>query len=150
MATPVVELKLDDKDLKKIEKAVPQAVERGVRRTAHMIEAAALQLAPEDTGNLVNSGTTHFDGSGYQTSAMIKFEAKNEFGEGYALAVHEGTGIFGPKKRRIRPVNAKALMIPLPGGGVVFRKSVKGMPGRPFLKEAFEIEGPKLVKRILE
>lgn len=73
----------------------------------------------------------------------------------YARYIHEGTGIYGPKKEPIRPVTAKALRFkpgrmigPLPAGKVgtspekrgdwIFAASVRGVPPHPFLVEAFE------------
>lgn len=134
---PVVELKLDDKDLKKLPGVLARKAERAVHRTALMIEARAVLNAPKRTTNLINSATTDFRPAGLDSVAYVKFTAK------YALYVHEGTGIYGPKGKRIRPVRAKALMFMI-DGQPVFRKSVKGMKGRPFLKQAFESEGPKL------
>src|SRR5690606_2875877 len=43
----------------------------------------------------------------------------------YAIYHQTGTGIHGPKRRPIKPVKAKALRIPAPGGAI-FRTSVKG------------------------
>ena len=73
----------------------------------------------------------------------------------YARYIHEGTGIYGPKHRRIVPVSAKVLRFkagraigPAPAGksgtspenrgGWIFAKSVAGIPPHPFLVEAFE------------
>ena len=55
----------------------------------------------------------------------------------YAIFVHEGTGIYGPKGVPIRPSRAKALVF-TPYGAVkpVFAKQVKGMPANPFLVNA--------------
>lgn len=81
----------------------------------------------------------------------------------YARYLHEGTGIYGPKKKRIVPVTAKALRFkpgrmigPLPAGkvgtspedrgGWVFARSVKGIPPHPFLVEAFERACPYPVR----
>ncbi len=47
----------------------------------------------------------------------------------YAIYHQKGTGIYGPKKRPIRPTKAKALRIPTQGGAL-FRRSVKGTPKR--------------------
>lgn len=47
----------------------------------------------------------------------------------YAIYHQLGTGIYGPKRRPIKPVKAKALSIPTPGG-TMFRRSVKGTPKR--------------------
>lgn len=72
----------------------------------------------------------------------------------YARYVHEGTGIYGPKRKKIVPISAKALKFgtpkmigPLPAGmktpakgkrGFVFAKSVKGSPPNPFLTDALK------------
>jgi hypothetical protein len=55
----------------------------------------------------------------------------------YALWVHDGTGIYGPRRAPITPVTAKVLRF-RPAGSPVFlyRRSVRGMRGNPFLKDA--------------
>lgn len=50
----------------------------------------------------------------------------------YAKFVHGGTGIYGPKKRKITPKKARALKTPYG-----FRKSIKGQKPNPYLKNAF-------------
>lgn len=55
----------------------------------------------------------------------------------YARLVHEGTGLFGPKKRAITPTTKKALRFKPKGSPrYIIRRSVKGMVGNPFLKDA--------------
>lgn len=62
----------------------------------------------------------------------------------YALYVHDGTGIYGPKHTPIRPKHASVLVFrsKVYGAkkgkykGFVFAKSVKGMKPNPFLKDA--------------
>lgn len=54
----------------------------------------------------------------------------------YAIYVHDGTGIYGPKGRYIRPVNAKFLSWTTKGGKRVFALKVRGMRPNPFLKDA--------------
>jgi hypothetical protein len=68
----------------------------------------------------------------------------------YLKYVHDGTGIYGPHGTRIVPVSAKALRWPVKnnsgtgnrryrGGSTIqyrFARSVKGVRGRPFLREA--------------
>lgn len=58
----------------------------------------------------------------------------------YATWVHDGTGIYGPKKVSIKPHRAKALKFRAKslGGGskTVYAKSVKGMKKNEFLKDA--------------
>ena len=55
----------------------------------------------------------------------------------YALFVHEGTGIYGPKRTLIKPKRARVLVFqPKNGVRKVFVKSVKGMPRNRFLADA--------------
>lgn len=62
----------------------------------------------------------------------------------YALFVHDGTGIYGPKHTLIRPKQAKALVFrsKIYGAkhgkykGLVFARYVRGMKPNPFLRDA--------------
>lgn len=53
----------------------------------------------------------------------------------YARFVHEGTGIYGPRRRMIVPKRRKALRW-VSGGRVVFSKKSRGMRPNPFMKNA--------------
>ena len=55
----------------------------------------------------------------------------------YARWVHDGTGIYGPRGRPIRPVRAKVLVFTPKGSNqVVAAKQVRGTPPVPFLRDA--------------
>jgi len=60
----------------------------------------------------------------------------------YALYVHDGTGLFGPLHRLIRPVNKKVLRWKTRGGsgksrkGYTYSLTSRGMKPNPFLKDA--------------
>ena len=55
----------------------------------------------------------------------------------YAIFVHEGTGIYGPRGVPIRPRRAKFLRFrPRGSSRWVYAKSVKGMRPNPFLRNA--------------
>ncbi len=144
-AFPVVFLDLDDRDFRRLPARVEKKAEKAVKQTTLLIEAAAVRKAPRKTGNLQNSGTSGFSGSGFNIVGEVKFTAK------YAIFVHEGTGIFGPEQREIEifPRGKKALFWP-GAAHPVKRVRQKGIRGRPFLKAAFEEEQPKLAKRIFE
>ena len=58
-----------------------------------------------------------------------------------------GTGIYGPKGKPIRPVKAKALMIPGPDGPI-FVKQVKGMRKRPIIEPAIKTHKDRLERTI--
>ena len=76
----------------------------------------------------------------------------------YGAATPEGVrGVWGVMDVRyalimelggvIKPVTAKALAIPLEGGGMAFAKSVT-IPARPYLRPASDVEYPRLAGRI--
>ena len=55
----------------------------------------------------------------------------------YAIYVHDGTGIYGPKGQRIHPKNKRAMRWKGKGvTGYIFAKSTAGMRPNPFLKNA--------------
>ncbi|MEV0822545.1 hypothetical protein [Nonomuraea rubra] len=72
----------------------------------------------------------------------------------YGLYLHEGTGLYGPKRKVIRPISAKALRFevktPGPGGrvpakgrrAVVFAKFVRGVKPDKWLVRAFRAACP--------
>lgn len=57
----------------------------------------------------------------------------------YAIYVHDGTGLYGPKATPIKPLRAKALAFNVKNKSKkVFAKSVKGMKPNPFLRDAIK------------
>lgn len=62
----------------------------------------------------------------------------------YALYVHEGTGLYGPRHTYIRPVNRKVLRwVNKDGGksgkgGYTYSMKSSGFPGNPFLRNALK------------
>lgn len=94
-----------------------------LRRTA----TQARQDVPVRTGHLGRShGTGPVRSIGLRTSGSVHANAD------YALYVHEGTG--GPT-RRIFPKRAQALRFQI-GGRTVFAAWVRGVKGRPWLRNA--------------
>ena len=108
-----------------------EAAERFIYRVAAEIANTAIELAPTRTRNLRNDIKVY-------KIAPLKFEIGNSLLAPYAPYVHFGTGIYGPKKRKIVPKKAKALKIPI-NGKVIFRKSVKGQKPNPYFKKAVDI-----------
>lgn len=149
---PVVDLQLNDTALQRLPSLQAKKAEIAVQQTGLLTEAQAVRLAPfakfsgkKKGTNLKNSGTTEFSGSGFNTSAKVKFTAP------YAIFVHEGTGIFGPKQApfTVQPKKKKALF--WTGAPHPFKKvTIKGMRARPFLKQAAEEEFPKLQERLFD
>lgn len=58
----------------------------------------------------------------------------------YGVYHHEGTGIYGPRRRPITPTSAKVLVFSPKGSGgrVVYATSVRGSKPNPFLVEALQ------------
>ena len=153
---PVATIELDDKQVRGLMAQFPHKVERGIRRTTLLIEAKAVRLAPyarfaggkagqRKGTNLKHSGTSEISGSGFDTVGAVKFTAL------YAIYVHEGTGIYGPKQKpyTVEARNKKALF--WQGAPHPFKKvTIRGMRARPFLKQAFEEEAGKLGEFIFE
>ena len=114
-----------------------QGVKRGTLQGLLAIESIAVEEAPHATGNLVNALTTEQTETGGEV--FVSGAAP------YAKYVHQGTGIWGPKKQRIRPTQKKALFWP---GAPHPMASVAGQKPNPFMDRAADRAAP-LVEDIL-
>lgn len=67
-------------------------------------------------------------------------------GQYYALWVHDGTGIYGPKARPIKPKVASHLVFKWKkmGNKQMFLKEVKGMRPNPYLEAAMVVANLKI------
>lgn len=81
----------------------------------------------------LRSGQPLRDTGGLQSSWHKRFTTAQGFvvssGKEYAAYHQGGTGIYGPKHQRIKPVKARALRFAGPGGPI-FARSVEGSPKR--------------------
>lgn len=121
------------------------------QKLLHNIGAAitkrAKDIAPVDTGELQASIDIIAEA---KESVTIGHKAnpnlKTKDGWFYPTLVHEGTGIYGKRKRRIKPKKAKALQTPFG-----YFKSVAGQKAQPYLTDATEdiIRGNKM-ERIVD
>jgi len=111
-------------------------VAKDLFRRGKRVEARAKQLletSPRrvDTGRLRSSVQTVLITVGGHIAVRI---GSNLW---YAILVHDGTGIYGPKGARIKPKRAKFLRFTPKGEhGYVYARSVAGMRPNPFLKKA--------------
>lgn len=120
---------------------------------AKAVSATARNLCPPGNGTL--SGSIGY--TMYVAGSMVYAQVGSRLP--YAVYVHEGTGIYGPKHTYITPVHGKYLVF-TPGGtsmgvageasgstgstgGTVFAKKVKGIPASLFLYRAMlqELQG---------
>lgn len=106
-------------------------VGRELYRRGINVQGRARQLCPVDTGRLRSSITVEITSERSRLACRVGTNVK------YAMMVHKGTGIYGPKARPIRPTHASVLAFtPRGGNAVVFASSVRGTPAVPFLAEA--------------
>lgn len=93
-----------------------------------------------DTGRLRNDVSVNLVTANGLPAVRIGTSVK------YSRWVHDGTGIYGPKHALIRPKQAKVLVFKSKVYGAksgkfkgkVVVKTVKGMPGNPFLRDALK------------
>jgi hypothetical protein len=84
-----------------------------------------------DTGRLRASINTQLVSRNGQPAVLIGTNVR------YAVWVHEGTGIYGPRHRRITPKSHKYLRFrPRGSRKFVYAKSVVGMRPTPFMRNA--------------
>ena len=127
--------KLDHKQITAILASPSGAVAKDLFRRGKKVEGQAkknLQRPPKriNTGYLRSSIHTELVSLGGKPAVRI---GTNVY---YAIFVHEGTGIYGPKGKMIEPQTAKYLSWKTKGGKRVFALKVKGMRPNPFLKDA--------------
>lgn len=115
-----------------------------IRRIAEATRSLAVAKAPVDNGPLRASLRVRMEYSGTQVKAWVYSNLE------YALYVHEGTGVYGPKGQPIRPKRAQYLRFEArnprttaPGrGNIVFARQVKGARPNRFLLEALRQAAP--------
>lgn len=105
---------------------IHQAVASRVRKT----DAISAATAPVDEGRLKNARNSGVRDEGTRLVGFVEFTVN------YAIYVTKGTGIYGPRGRKITPKTAKALVFRAPNGDLVYAKSVKGIRPNPFLVNA--------------
>jgi hypothetical protein len=104
---------------------------KAIRYSAALIQRHAIEESPIDTGQLRSSINIRF----LQDAAVVSTGVK------HALYVHEGTGIYGPRKQPLRPRTKKVLAW-RSGGRWHFARSVKGMRANPFMERAAKRSTP--------
>lgn len=103
---------------------------REVRERGERIKLRAQELVGVDTGRLRASiYVRNFTILGNPAVVV-------GFGTTYGKYHHNGTGLWGPNRRVIRPRVASALRFTPKGGPEVFAKYVRGSKPNPFLKDA--------------
>lgn len=108
---------------------------RALLDLARQVERQAKLNVPVDTGRLRGAIRSSMTTEAGKPVALVRAETN------YAIFVHEGTGLYGPRHQRIVPTAPKTLFRwtdKSAPGGVRFARSTRGVRPRPFLRDALE------------
>lgn len=139
-------VRVDQKQVRALLLGPSGAVTLDLLKRGQRVQNKAMQLCPKDSSKLAGSIAYEVRGSGESMAVRVGTNIE------YAIWVHEGTGIYAgkgyiyPRKGRyLRWPNTNNAYRTTGGnrrykGGktasFVFAKKVKGIKGRPFLKDA--------------
>lgn len=128
---------------------------RAMRFTALFLQSELQKRIPVKTGQTRSRISTRIARRGFTVEGIVGGKSIAPGGYNILLGLEQGTGLFGPRKKRIRPLSGPfdsraALRFTVggspvagAGGEAIFRKSVAGMrPRRPFRRTKRE-EGDK-------
>jgi len=135
MATRV-EWHFNDVELERLLRDRNGPVGRMVRRVADRTASLARSYAPVDSGRLRASIRVKFRAGEREVKAWVYTNLD------HGLYVHEGTGIYGPRGRPIRPRRGRFLVFPGEDGRLVFAREVRGQRPQRFLLRALENASP--------
>lgn len=106
-------------------------VVKDLTRRGRRVQNQAKRNCPVDVGRLRSSIQMRHVTIGGEPGVEVFTNVE------YAMWVHEGTGIYGPRHAPIFPKHGRFLVFtPRGAGSPVFARSVRGMRGRPFLTDA--------------
>lgn len=143
-------MEINQRELRELLQGPSGPVVREVRRVGQLVLAEAQRRCPVDDGTLRASLDMSLQAGPGRVAATV--------GSGleYARYVHQGTGIYGPRGRVIRPVSSKVLVFearsarttPRGRGGLVFAAYVRGQKPQPFLVDALRAVSPWPVREV--
>jgi hypothetical protein len=139
-----VEFMWNEPEIERMLRSPDGEVATYVRRVAEATRSLAVGMAPVDNGPLRASLRVRMEYTGSQVKAWVYSNLE------YALYVHEGTGIYGPKGTPIRPKRGRYLVFEArnarttaPGrGNLVFARQVRGARPNRFLLRALQQASP--------
>lgn len=124
-------VRIDDAAMAHLLTSPTGEVSKDLFRRGKNVEALAKIKCPVDTGRLRSSITTQL---GYATQRGVPI-VRVGTNVKYALWVHNGTGMFGPRMAMIKPRKGQYLVFTI-GGKKIFARQVIGQKGKPFLRDA--------------
>lgn len=122
---------VDQAGLRELLNSPQSPVVREMASLTRRVQNRARQKVGVDSGRLRGSITGVVNTVGSEVVGTVGSSVQ------YATYHHEGTGIYGPRRRPIRAKNGGVLVFKPQGAQtVIFRPEVKGSRGNPFLAEA--------------
>ena len=139
-----VEITINDAEVERLLRSPDGDVYQAVKRVVEQTRNLAVGLAPVDDGPLRASLRTQMLATSREVKGWVYPNLE------YALYVHEGTGIYGPRGTPIRPKRGRYLVFearnarttPRGRGNLVFARQVRGQRPQRFLLEALKIASP--------
>lgn len=104
-----------------------------VKERVDRVVVAARRFAPKKTHELERSIHGRVERQGGKWVGVIEATAK------HALWVHDGTGLYGPRKHLIYPKHAKVLAWRGDDGKMHFARFIRGQRPQPFLTDALKV-----------
>lgn len=118
------------------------------KRVGATARARAQQIIAEEMNDRSGKLRTRTNFEVKVSGGNVLLEFYNDAGE-YAGFQEYGTGIYGPKKKRITPKHGKVLTwIDEDTGKRVFARSVRGVPPKRFMHRAIEFAIDQEVRRM--
>ena len=112
---------------------VYRALQRGAAITRDRAKVNLTQAGRVDTGRLRQATTSKVEVRGTEVVGLVESDVN------YATAIHNGTGVYGPKGAPIVPTTARVLRFKPKGSTTfVFARSVQGVEPTPYLTEALD------------
>lgn len=132
--TVVVKINIKKSNIKKMFADPKGPVARGMLKSAKKVERKAKRLVNVDKGLLRASITSEVAYRGGIPIGRVGTKVK------YAIYIHEGTGIYGPRGIPITPKKGKYLAFQPKGSKkTIYVKSVRGIKPNPFLRDALKV-----------
>lgn len=139
-----INITLNEPEIERLLRSPDGDVANMVRRVADRTANIARANAPVDDGPLRASIRVSMEYGGRTVKARVYTNLH------YGIYVHEGTGIYGPKGRPIRPKRGQYLVFearnarttPRGGGTMVFAREVRGQRPNRYLLNALRAASP--------
>lgn len=104
-----------------------QQQEKALQPVMDAVRRDAERTSPRRTGKLARAHRTRFERRGRLAVGIVENVAD------HARYVHNGTGLYGPRRRKIYPRNASVLVFKSTGGKTVFAAWTRGQKPQPWL-----------------